>query len=69
MWSDSHYWIRIIGYPVDITLDSKATKLNPLFKNFNCMGLGTSKEIYEVLVPPLSHVNKLPHEAVAAWYN
>lgn len=32
------------------------------------MGLATSEEIYQVLIPPLSHFDKLPNEAMADWF-
>ena len=47
----------------------KSDIIETLVQELQSIGLGTSKEIYEVLIPPLSHFDKLPNEAVADWCN
>lgn len=47
----------------------KSDKIETFVQKLQSIGLGTSKEIYEVLIPPLSHFNKLPNEALADWCN
>ena len=40
-----------------------------LVQELESTGLGTIKEINRVLIPSLSHFDKLPNEAVADWHN
>ena len=47
----------------------ESNKIENLVQELHSIGLGTSEEIYGVLIPPLSHFDKLPNEAVADWCN
>ena len=47
----------------------KSNKIENLVQELQGMRLGTSKEIYQVLIPPLSHFDKLPNEVMADWCN
>ena len=47
----------------------KSNQMEMFVQELQSMGLGTSKEIYKVLIPPLSCFSKLPNEAVADWCN
>ena len=47
----------------------KSHELETLVQELQSTGLGTSEEIYRVLIPPLSYFDKLPNEAVADWCN
>ena len=47
----------------------RSDKIESLVQDLQSTGLGTSDEIYRVLVPPLSYFDKLPNEAVADWCN
>ena len=47
----------------------KSDKIETLVQELQSTGLGTSEEIYRVLIPPLSYFDKLPNEAVADWCN
>lgn len=61
---DSDYWLPSRQHP-----QLKSDKIETFVQKLQSTGLGTSKEIYEVLIPPLSHFNKLPNEALADWCN
>ena len=57
---------------VDFTQDFarvKSEKVEMLVQELQSTGLGTSGEIYKMLIPPLSHFNKLPNEAMADFWN
>ena len=43
-------------------------QINTLVQELKETGLGTSEEIYRVLIPPLSHFDILPNEYVARWF-
>lgn len=45
----------------------KSDKIEKLVQELQRMGLATSEGIYRVLIPPLSHFDKLPNEAMADW--
>lgn len=47
----------------------KSDEISTLVQTLQRIGLGTSEEIYGALIPPLSHFDKLPNEAVADWCN
>ena len=47
----------------------KSDKIETLVRELQSTGLATSKEIYKMFIPPLSHFGKLPNEAVADWCN
>ena len=47
----------------------RSDKIESLVQELQSTGLGTSEEIYRVLIPPLSYFDKLPNEAVADWCN
>ena len=47
----------------------KSNEISTLVQTLQRIGLGTSEEIYGALIPPLSHFDKLPNEAVADWCN
>ena len=47
----------------------KSDKIETLVQELRSTGLGTTEEVYKVLIPPLSHFDKLPNEAVADWRN
>ena len=47
----------------------KCDEIETLVQELQSTGLGTSEEIYRVLIPPLSYLDKLPNEAVADWCN
>lgn len=59
------------NYPSDLITGGcfrlKSDKMENLVQELRILGLGTSHEIYQVLIPPLSHFDKLPNEAVADW--
>lgn len=45
----------------------KSDKLENLVQELQGAGLSTFAHIYQVLIPPLSHFDKLPNEAMADW--
>ena len=45
----------------------KSDKLEALVQELQDTGLGTSEEIYTMLIPPLSHFNRLPTAELAKW--
>ena len=47
----------------------KSDQLETLVQELQEEGLGTSEEIYRVLIPPLSYFDKLPNERVADWFD
>lgn len=47
----------------------KNDKIENLVQELHGMGLATSDVIYQVLIPPLSHYDKLPNEVMADWYD
>ena len=47
----------------------KSHKIETLVQEHQSTGLGTSEDIYRVLIPPLSYFDKLPSETVADWCN
>ena len=47
----------------------ESDKIESLVQELQSTGLGTSEEVYRVLIPPLSYFDKLPNEAVADWCN
>ena len=52
-----------------IPLKLQSNKIKALVLELQSSGLGTSEEIYRVLIPPLSQFDKLPNEAVADRYD
>ena len=45
----------------------KSDKLENLVHELQGAGLSTFEHIYQVLIPSLSHFDKLPNEAIADW--
>lgn len=45
----------------------KSDKLEALVQELQDIGLGTSEEIYTMLIPPLSHFDRLPTADLAKW--
>lgn len=45
------------------------SRLERLVQELESMGLGTAREIYRVLIPPLSQSNKLPSHSLIGWCN
>ena len=56
---------RDSGYSRTRLPQHKSDKIETLVRELQSIGLGTSEDIYRVLIPPLSHFNKLPNEALA----
>lgn len=47
----------------------KSDRIEMLVQELQIAGLGTSEEIYKMLIPPLSHFKVLPNEAMADFWN
>lgn len=45
----------------------KSDRLEALVQELQSLGLGTSEEIYVVLIPPLSHFDRLPTATLVEW--
>lgn len=45
----------------------KSDKMENLVQELCMLGLGTSEDVYRVLIPPLSQFDKLTNEAIADW--
>lgn len=75
-WIDGRF--RIEGLPYVVGRDGAVStrlfqlesgKIEALVQELHNIRLGAFGEIFKMLIPPLSHFNKLPNEALADWYN
>ena len=82
LWATAHYLSVSQFHPTAVTYNHEgyvhyrlmharleSDKIETLVQELQSIELGTSEEIYRVLIPPLSHFNLLPNEAVADWWN
>lgn len=60
---------RDSGYSRTRLPQLKSDKIETFIRELQNIELGTSEGIYRVLIPPLSHYNKLPNESLADWCN